>query len=65
VEYVNVASRWARLQLRRVLQDRDRDVVCLNETGVRAGSEAQVDRLVTRFSNAALPVRSRFERTGP
>jgi hypothetical protein len=64
VEYVNVASRWARLQLRRVLQDRDRDIVCLNETGVAPGDETKVDRLVTRFSNAAFPVRSRFERAG-
>lgn len=61
-EYVNVASRWAPLQMRRLLADRDRDAICLNETDVPPDHMDGIDDMVTRFLRSYLPVPSAFER---
>lgn len=63
-EYVNVSSRWAGLQMRRLLAGRDRDAFCLNETAVAAGDEATVDEAVTRFLHRYLPAPSPYELPG-
>ena len=61
-EYVNIASRWAGLQMRRLLECRDRDAFCLNETDLRAERRAAVDAAVDEFLSAYLPVASPWER---
>ena len=60
-EYVNVASRWAPLQMRRLLDQRDRDAICLNETEAMPKQFDAIDEAVTRFLRAYLPLPSPFE----
>jgi hypothetical protein len=60
-EYINIAFRWAPLQMQRLLEHRDRDAVCLNETALGADKAGAVDRMVMRFLDAYLPVPSPFE----
>jgi hypothetical protein len=61
-EYVNVNSRWSGLQMRRLLDHRDRDAFCLNETQLPQAQVAAVDRAVRQFLEAYLPVPSPWER---
>ena len=61
-EYINVGFRWSSLQMRRLLDQRDRDAFCLNETDLQPAQAASVDRAVQQFLSAYLPVRSRWER---
>jgi hypothetical protein len=60
-EYINIAFRWAPMQMQRLLEHRDRDAVCLNETDVAPDQAAAVDRMVTQFLRSYLPVPSPFE----
>jgi hypothetical protein len=60
-EYINVAFRWAPLQMRRLLEHRDRDAICLNETDVAPGQVDGVDGVLTRFLRSYLPQPSPFE----
>ncbi len=55
VEYINIASRWARLQMREFDLMRHRTVVCLNETAVSERKERGVARRVERFLDEAFP----------
>lgn len=64
-EYINIATRWAPLQMRRLLEYRDRDVVCLNETDVPPGREEATGREVASFLDAFLPLPGPFEISGP
>lgn len=60
-EYINVGSRWAGLQMRRLLDRRDRDAFCINETDVAPDRVRAIDDAVGRFLQWYLPVPSPYE----
>lgn len=60
-EYLNIGSRWAPLQMHRLLRHRGRDAVCLNETDVPAERLDAIDEQVGEFLRSYLPVPSPFE----
>lgn len=60
--YINIGKPWAPMQMRRLLQRRDRDVFCLNDSGVRSRREILVDATVKSFLEAYFPTASPFER---
>jgi hypothetical protein len=60
-EYINIAFRWAPLQMQRLLEHRDRDAICLNETDVAPDQVDAVDGMLTRFLGSYLPQPSPFE----
>ncbi len=63
--YVNIDSRRAPLQLARLLDRRDQDAFCLNETSVSAHRVAATTNDVDRFLRRYFPVPSRFELPTP
>lgn len=60
--YINIGKAWAPLQMHRLLQRRDRDVFCLNDSGVRPNREIVVDATVRTFLDAYFPEQGAFER---
>jgi hypothetical protein len=60
--YVNIADRWAPAQLAALTADRDRDILCLNETSLDGARDGAVTRMVTRFLDGYFPRPSPFER---
>lgn len=60
--YVNIADRWAQAQMDALLLDRDRDVVCINETTMDGARPAAVNRLVVDFLDRYFPKPSPFEK---
>lgn len=60
--YINIAKPWAPFQMRRLLQRRDRDVFCLNDSETKRKRTSLVDTTVGGFLNAYFPAPSPFER---
>jgi hypothetical protein len=60
-EYINVGFRWAPLQMHRLLHERDRDAICLNETDLPPYRVDAIDATVRRFLAAFLPLPSPHE----
>lgn len=60
--YIDIAKPWAMLQMRRLLQRRDRDVFCLNDSEMRLLRRAIVDATARTFLNAYFPDPGPFER---
>ena len=60
--YIDISKRPAPLELRRLVDRRDRDVVCINDTDVPPDQTVRLDNLVAGFLEAFLPVPSPFER---
>lgn len=60
-EYINIAFRWAGLQMGRLLERRDVDAFCVNETDVPADRADAVRGAAVRFLSSYLPVPSPWE----
>jgi Stealth protein CR2, conserved region 2/Stealth protein CR3, conserved region 3/Stealth protein CR1, conserved region 1/Stealth protein CR4, conserved region 4 len=60
-EYINIASRWAGPQMGRLLERRDVDAFCVNETDVPLNRAAAVRAAAARFLQSYLPVPSPWE----
>ena len=60
--YIDISHRAAHLRLSRLVERRDRDVVCINDTDVPDDKVAALDATVDRFLQAFLPVPSPFEK---
>jgi len=60
-EYVNVADRWAGEKLDQLLERRDLDVLCVNETSIDEDSEGAIASMLEGFLGWILPEPSPFE----
>lgn len=60
-EYVNLGTRWAPPQMARLLDRRDRDVFCLNDTHMPSRRVDRIDDQAARFLARYFPVPSRWE----
>ena len=59
--YIDISHRAAHLRLGRLVDRRDRDVVCINDTDVPPDKTAALDEMVAGFLEAFLPVPSPYE----
>lgn len=60
--YIDISHRAAHLRLGRLVDRRDRDVVCINDTDVPPEQTGALDVTVAGFLEAFLPVPSPFEK---
>lgn len=63
--YIDISHRAAHLRLGRLVDRRDRDVVCINDTDVPPDKTAALDTTVAHFLDAFLPVPSPYEKPAP
>ena len=61
-QYINIAFRWAGLQMGRLLERRDVDAICINETDAPPDRADEMRAAATRFLQSYLPVPSPWER---
>lgn len=61
-EYINIAFRWAGLQMGRLLERRDVDAICINETDAPPDRAGEMRTAAARFLQSYLPVPSPWER---
>jgi hypothetical protein len=60
--YINIGNPWATLTMRRLLQNRDRDVFCLNDGPMGEKRRSVVDAKVGAFLETYFPTPSPYER---
>jgi hypothetical protein len=63
-EYINVAFRWAALQMGGLLKRRNVDAFCINETDALPDRVDDIRAAITRFLQSYLPVPGPWERAG-